>query len=177
MFVTLYVHHAWLSCIANLRQCLLKSLVSSPQSFVPFLLCSVHLCIFIYNIYVHLCPQNVFGHRWSILFCFLHFYVALTVGFYFSEEFLSVYVGNLSPSTSVFDLEKVFQDFGRIKPDGVAIRSRKVSCLLLNALMFTFLHYCLCNSSTDMQEAGVFFGFVEFEDMSGIQNALSVSFP
>jgi len=65
------------------------------------------------------------------------------------EEFLSVYVGNLSPSTSVFDLEKVFQAFGRIKPDGVAIRSRK--------------------------EAGVFFGFVEFEDMSGIQNALSAS--
>jgi hypothetical protein len=56
----------------------------------------------------------------------VHFYVALTVGFYFSEEFLSVYVGNLSPSTSVFDLEKVFQAFGRIKPDGVAIRSRKV---------------------------------------------------
>lgn len=65
------------------------------------------------------------------------------------EEFLSVYVGNLSPSTSVFDLEKVFQAFGRIKPDGVAIRSRK--------------------------EAGVFFGFVEFEDMSGIQNSLKAS--
>ncbi|KAJ1271836.1 hypothetical protein BS78_06G156100 [Paspalum vaginatum] len=65
------------------------------------------------------------------------------------EEFLSVYVGNLSPSTSVFDLEKVFQAFGRIKPDGVAIRSRK--------------------------DAGVFFGFVEFEDMSGIQNSLNAS--
>nr|CAB3485094.1 unnamed protein product [Digitaria exilis] len=65
------------------------------------------------------------------------------------EEFISCYVGNLSPSTSVFDLEKVFQAFGRIKPDGVAIRSRK--------------------------EAGVFFGFVEFEDMSGIQNALDAS--
>jgi RNA recognition motif-containing protein len=107
----------------------------------------------------------------------VHFYVALTVWFRFSEEFLSVYVGNLSPSTSVFDLEKVFQAFGRIKPDGVAIRSRKVSCLLLISLIFTFLRYCLPNSSTDMQEAGVFFGFVEFEDMSGIQNALSVSFP
>ncbi|CAN6249325.1 unnamed protein product [Urochloa humidicola] len=67
----------------------------------------------------------------------------------YEEEFISVYVGNLSPSTSVFDLEKVFQAFGRIKPDGVAIRSRK--------------------------EAGVFFGFVEFEDMSGIQNALNAS--
>uniref|UniRef100_A0A453CEV9 RRM domain-containing protein n=1 Tax=Aegilops tauschii subsp. strangulata TaxID=200361 RepID=A0A453CEV9_AEGTS len=65
------------------------------------------------------------------------------------EEFLSVYVGNLSPATSVFDLEKVFQAFGRIKPDGVAIRSRK--------------------------EAGVFFGFVEYENMSGIQNALDAS--
>lgn len=65
------------------------------------------------------------------------------------EEFLSVYVGNLSPSTSVFDLEKVFQAFGRIKPDGVAIRSRK--------------------------DAGVFFGFVEFENMSGIQNSLNAS--
>ncbi|CAM0903844.1 unnamed protein product [Alopecurus aequalis] len=65
------------------------------------------------------------------------------------EEFLSVYVGNLSPATSVFDLEKAFQAFGRIKPDGVAIRSRK--------------------------EAGVFFGFVEYESMSDIQNALSAS--
>uniref|UniRef100_A0ACD5UTI1 Uncharacterized protein n=1 Tax=Avena sativa TaxID=4498 RepID=A0ACD5UTI1_AVESA len=65
------------------------------------------------------------------------------------EEFLSVYIGNLSPATSVFDLEKVFQAFGRIKPDGVAIRSRK--------------------------EAGVFFGFVEYENMSGIQNALHAS--
>lgn len=65
------------------------------------------------------------------------------------EEFLSVYIGNLSPSTSVFDLEKVFQAFGRIKPDGVAIRSRK--------------------------EAGIFFGFVEYEDMSGIHNALRAS--
>ena len=57
------------------------------------------------------------------------FYVALTADVFFSsEEFISVYVGNLSPSTSVFDLEKVFQAFGGIKPDGVAIRSRKVSC-------------------------------------------------
>ena len=31
------------------------------------------------------------------------------------------------------------------------------------------------NFITDTQEAGVFFGFVEFEDMSGIQNALNVS--
>jgi len=37
--------------------------------------------------------------------------------------------------------------------------------------------YCSPNFITDTQEAGVFFDFVEFEDMSGIQNALNVSFP
>ena len=64
-----------------------------------------------------------------LVYFVVFFYVALTADVFFSEEFISVYVGNLSPSTSVFDLEKVFQAFGRIKPDGVAIRSRKVSCL------------------------------------------------
>lgn len=39
-----------------------------------------------------------------------------------------------------------------------------------------FLNYWSPNFITDTQEAGVFFGFVEFEDMSGIQNALNVSF-
>jgi hypothetical protein len=68
MFVTLYVHYTWLNCIPNLRQCMLKSLVSSPQSFVPFLLCCVHL-FFIYNIYVQLCTQNVLDIDRSILFC------------------------------------------------------------------------------------------------------------
>jgi RNA recognition motif-containing protein len=58
------------------------------------------------------------------------------------EEFLSVYIGNLSPSTSVFDLEKVFKTFGRIKPDGVAIRSRKVSYLLPSACRYILFLYC-----------------------------------
>ncbi|XP_073002263.1 nuclear transport factor 2-like [Typha latifolia] len=64
-------------------------------------------------------------------------------------ESLSVYVGNLSPSVSISELEQEFNSFGRIKPDGVAIRSRK--------------------------EAGVYYAFVEFEDITGVQNALKAS--
>jgi hypothetical protein len=96
---------------------------------------------------------------------------------FLSEEFLSVYIGNLSPSTSVFDLEKVFKTFGRIKPDGVAIRSRKVTYLSPNAFRYVFFIADFLILSALMQEAGVFFGFVEFEDHSGINNALNVSFP
>ncbi|KAL0912806.1 hypothetical protein M5K25_016213 [Dendrobium thyrsiflorum] len=58
----------------------------------------------------------------------------------------SVYVGNLPASISTSDLEQEFRNFGRIKPDGVTIRSRK--------------------------EAGVFYAFIEFEDAVGVQNAL-----
>jgi hypothetical protein len=41
-------------------------------------------------------------------------------------EVLSIYVGNLAPSTQVGDMEQVFKAFGRLKPNGVSIRSRKV---------------------------------------------------
>lgn len=61
----------------------------------------------------------------------------------------SVYVGNLPASISVADLEQEFKNFGRIKPDGVTIRNRK--------------------------EAGVYYAFVEFEDVFGVQNALKAS--
>ena len=98
------MHHICLDSIPNLMRCMFNSVVSSDLVHYFILLC--HVCFF-----------------------FVFFYVALTADVFFSEEFISVYVGNLSPSTSVFDLEKVFQAFGRIKPDGVAIRSRKVSCL------------------------------------------------
>lgn len=113
----------------------------------------------------------------DLLYCVVFFNLSLNCCCFFSEVFISCYVGNLSPSTSVFDLEKVFQAFGRIKPDGVAIRSRKVSYLLLSVFMFALLNYWPPHLITNTQEAGVFFGFVEFEDMSGIQNALNVSFP
>ncbi|WOL09942.1 G3BP-like protein isoform X2 [Canna indica] len=61
----------------------------------------------------------------------------------------SVYVGNLPSSISTFDLEQEFKIFGKLKPDGVSIRSRK--------------------------EAGVFYAFIEFEDAIGVQNALKAS--
>ncbi|KAG0491717.1 hypothetical protein HPP92_005115 [Vanilla planifolia] len=61
----------------------------------------------------------------------------------------SVYVGNLPASISTSDLDQEFRNFGRIKPNGVTIRSRK--------------------------EAGVFYAFIEFEEASAVQNALKAS--
>nr|XP_010920289.1 putative G3BP-like protein [Elaeis guineensis] len=61
----------------------------------------------------------------------------------------SVYVGNLSSSITAYDLEQEFKNFGRIRPAGVTVRSRK--------------------------EAGVFYAFIEFEDAVGVQNALKAS--
>lgn len=51
----------------------------------------------------------------------------------------SVYVGNLPASISVADLEQEFKNFGRIKPDGVTIRNRKVSS---NVCFILLLHHC-----------------------------------
>jgi RNA recognition motif-containing protein len=45
-------------------------------------------------------------------------------------ESKSVYVGNLPSSVTEADLESEFKKFGRLIPDGVAIRSRKVRCQL-----------------------------------------------
>ncbi|KAF3322208.1 putative G3BP-like protein [Carex littledalei] len=64
-------------------------------------------------------------------------------------EILSVYVGNLAPSTQIADMEHVFKAFGRLKPNGIAIRSRK--------------------------ETGMVFAFIDFEEASGVQNAIKAS--
>ncbi|XP_020575111.1 putative G3BP-like protein [Phalaenopsis equestris] len=72
-----------------------------------------------------------------------------TFAFEDEVESKSVYVGNLPASISTFDLEQEFRNFGRIKPDGVTIRSRK--------------------------EAGVFYAFIEFEDAVAVQNALKAT--
>ncbi|XP_042449946.1 uncharacterized protein LOC122034681 [Zingiber officinale] len=40
-----------------------------------------------------------------------------------------VYVGNLPSSISTSDLEQVFKNFGKLRPDGVFIRSRKVDSI------------------------------------------------
>ncbi|PON44372.1 Splicing factor-like protein [Parasponia andersonii] len=72
-------------------------------------------------------------------------------GFAFEDEGepKSVYVRNLSPDVSEEEIEQEFKYFGRIKPDGVFIRSRK--------------------------DIGVCYAFVEFEDMLGVRNALKAS--
>ncbi|KAL6646403.1 hypothetical protein ACP70R_018011 [Stipagrostis hirtigluma subsp. patula] len=65
------------------------------------------------------------------------------------EESKSVYVGNVPSTVHESDLENEFKKFGRLIPDGVAIRSRK--------------------------ETGGYYAFVEFEDVSGVHNALKAS--
>ncbi|NP_001242133.1 Nuclear transport factor 2-like [Glycine max] len=62
------------------------------------------------------------------------------------DEIKSVYVRNLSPTVSPSEIEDEFKNFGRIRPDGVVIRSRK--------------------------DVGVCYAFVEFEDMTGVYNAV-----
>ncbi|CAL0328404.1 unnamed protein product [Lupinus luteus] len=64
----------------------------------------------------------------------------------YEDEIKSIYVRNLSPAVSPSEIEEEFQNFGRIRPDGVVIRSRK--------------------------DVGVCYAFVEFEDMAGVQNAV-----
>ncbi|KAG6504048.1 hypothetical protein ZIOFF_036373 [Zingiber officinale] len=61
----------------------------------------------------------------------------------------SVYVGNLPSSISISDLEQAFKHFGKLRPEGVSIRSRK--------------------------ESDVFYAFIEYEDAIGVQNALKAS--
>ncbi|PQQ08970.1 putative G3BP-like protein [Prunus yedoensis var. nudiflora] len=62
-------------------------------------------------------------------------------------EIKSVYVRNLPPTVSPSEVEEEFVNFGKLKqPEGVVIRSRK--------------------------DVGVCYAFVEFEDITGVQNAV-----
>ncbi|CAM0911501.1 unnamed protein product [Alopecurus aequalis] len=65
------------------------------------------------------------------------------------EESKSVYVGNVPSNVTESDLENEFKKFGQLIPEGVAIRSRK--------------------------ETGGYYAFVEFEELSGVHNALRAS--
>ncbi|KAG2721959.1 hypothetical protein I3760_02G106600 [Carya illinoinensis] len=62
------------------------------------------------------------------------------------DEIKSVYVRNLPPSVSASEVEEEFKNFGKLSDEGVVIRSRK--------------------------DVGVCYAFVEFEDMTGVQNAV-----
>ncbi|KAF4378179.1 hypothetical protein CsatB_025036 [Cannabis sativa] len=70
-------------------------------------------------------------------------------GFDDEGEPKSVYVRNLCPDITEEEIEEEFKYFGRIKPDGVFIRSRK--------------------------DIGLCYAFVEFEDILGVHNALKAS--
>ncbi|GAB4830097.1 hypothetical protein Ancab_019739 [Ancistrocladus abbreviatus] len=61
----------------------------------------------------------------------------------------SVYVRNLPAHVTANDIEKEFKNFGRIRPNGVVIKNRK--------------------------DIGVCFAFVEYEDITGVQNAIKAS--
>ncbi|XP_050205271.1 nuclear transport factor 2 [Mercurialis annua] len=62
----------------------------------------------------------------------------------------SVYVRNLPSDITAAELDEVFRNFGRIKPDGVFVRNRK-------------------------DVIGVCYAFVEFEDLASVQNAVQAS--
>ena len=44
----------------------------------------------------------------------------------YTGEYKSVYVRNLPSTVTATEIEQEFKNFGRIKPDGVFIRNRKV---------------------------------------------------
>ncbi|XP_076961178.1 nuclear transport factor 2-like isoform X1 [Bidens hawaiensis] len=64
-------------------------------------------------------------------------------------EVKSVYVKNVPSTASVSDIEEEFKKFGKIRPDGVAIRTRK--------------------------DLDVCYAFVEFEDITSVHNAIKAS--
>lgn len=84
---------------------------------------------------------------------------------------------NLPPTVSESEIEEEFRQFGKIRPDGVVIRGRKVS--LSSFLTAKFKVDCwllfIALKCVDIQDLGVCYAFVEFEDMDGVHNAVKVS--
>ncbi|KAL3850006.1 hypothetical protein ACJIZ3_011888 [Penstemon smallii] len=64
-------------------------------------------------------------------------------------ESQSVYVRNLPSTVTSLDIQQEFENFGKIKHDGVFLRNR--------------------------QDTGVCYAFVEFEDVQSVQNAIKAS--
>ncbi|KAI5649743.1 hypothetical protein M9H77_35748 [Catharanthus roseus] len=64
-------------------------------------------------------------------------------------EVKSVYVRNVPTTMAASEIEEEFKKFGKLKPDGVAIRTRK--------------------------DIDICYAFVEFEDIAGVQNAIKAS--
>lgn len=96
----------------------------------------------------------------------------------FSDEIKSVYVRNLPLIVSASEIEEEFKKFGKLKPDAVAIRNRKVDSFSFPhvvSLQFWLRRKLTCDLCLiDVQEIGVCYAFVEFEDITGVQNAIKV---
>lgn len=56
-----------------------------------------------------------------------------------SGELKSVYVRNLPSDVSVLDVEQLFNMFGKLKPDGVVIRSREVPLCTIMFLLLSII--------------------------------------
>ena len=101
----------------------------------------------------------------------------------FLGEIKSVYVRNLPPTVSPSEIEEEFKNFGKLKqPEGVVIRSRKVHildlfffiCSILERDCFPFIATHKAEVFVYVQDVGVCYAFVEFEDISSVHNAVQV---
>ncbi|KAL9258401.1 Nuclear transport factor 2-like protein [Drosera capensis] len=100
-------------------------------------------------------------------------------------ERASVYVRNLPSNVTNADLERELKNFGRIRPNGVFIKNKKVGWLFTVPAMESMEHQenlCLLaclfyqyGLAFDVQDVGVCFAFVEFEDMTAVQTAVQAS--
>lgn len=74
---------------------------------------------------------------------------------------------------SASEIGEEFKKFGKLKPDGVAIRTRKV--WFLPCFSFYDFLVSIWNSHIEfLQDIDVCYAFVEFDDISGVQNAIKV---
>lgn len=91
-------------------------------------------------------------------------------------EVKSVYVKNVPTTMAAYEIEEEFKKFGKLKPDAVAIRTRKVcSIIFLLSTPESRLGQYKAHLEFDvMQDIDVCYAFVEFEDVTGVQNAIEV---
>jgi hypothetical protein len=81
-----------------------------------------------YCVYFFCCCRIGYYHVTPFIIYYYHCSPSMTLIWFamLSDEIKSVYVRNLSPTVSPSEVEEEFKSFGRIRPDGVVIRSRKV---------------------------------------------------
>lgn len=87
-------------------------------------------------------------------------------------EVKSVYVRNVPTTMSASEIGEEFKKFGKLRPDGVAIRTRKVCFCFASSPSYFSSRYL--NFISSLQDIDVCYAFVEFEDIFGVQNAVKV---